>query len=88
MKAAERQSDEEFTGNVCSEIRDTLAKIKQLEERYKLGANDELVEAAGASVFAEGIKKRSRIDGEEHGKKKMGRGKTAASTGNVRLETY
>lgn len=32
LKATERQSDEEFTGNVCSEIRETLAKIKQLDE--------------------------------------------------------
>ena len=66
----------------------SVVKLGKLDERYKLGANEQLVEAAGASVLAEGIKKRSRIDGEEHGKKKMGRGKTAASTGNVRLETY
>ena len=46
------------------------------------------MEAAGASGFAEGIKKRSRIDGEKHRKKKRGRGKTAASTGNVMVETY
>ena len=43
--------------------------------------------APSASGVAEEIKKRSRIDGKEHGKKKRKRGKTTASTGNVNLES-
>lgn len=70
MKAAERQSDEESTENVSSEIEETLAKIKQRDERYKLDANEQLMGAAGASGVAEGIKKRSRIDGKEHGRRR------------------
>ena len=41
---------------------------------------------AGASGVAQGIKKRSRSDVEEHGKKKRNRGETTASTGNVKRE--
>ena len=50
-----------------------LGKIKQRDERYKLDANEQLMGAAGASSVTEGIKKRSRIDGEEHGKKERKR---------------
>ena len=32
LKAAERQSDEEFTGNVCSEIRETRRAIQTRSE--------------------------------------------------------
>ena len=38
-------------------------------KRYKLDANEQLMGATGAFGVAEEIKKRSRIDGEEHGKK-------------------
>ena len=87
-KALERQSDEESTGNVSSDIKETLSKIKQRHERYKLDANEhvQLMGAAGASDVGEGIKKRSRSDGEEQGKRKRKRGKTTASTARVKLE--
>ena len=40
--------------------------VKQRDERYKLDANEQLIGAASASGVAKGIKKRSRIYGEEH----------------------
>ena len=40
--------------------------VKQRDDRYKLDANEQLMRAASASGVAKGIKKRSRIDGEEN----------------------
>ena len=40
--------------------------VKQRDDRYKLDVNEQLMGAASASGVAKGIKKRSRIDGEEH----------------------
>ena len=40
--------------------------VKQRDDRYKLDANEQLMGAASASGVAKGIKKRSRIYGEEH----------------------
>ena len=40
--------------------------VKQRDDRYKLDAHEQLMGAASASGVAKGIKKRSRIDGEEH----------------------
>ena len=40
--------------------------VKQRDDRYKLDLNEQLMGAASASSVAKGIKKRSRIDREEH----------------------
>lgn len=44
--------------NVSSKIEETLANIKQRDDRYKLDANEQLTGAASASGVAKGIKKR------------------------------
>ena len=40
--------------------------VKQRDDRYKLDANEQLMGAASASGVVKGIKKKSRIYGEEH----------------------
>ena len=82
FRASEVSSIDNKCLNVSSEIEEILENIKpddftrqwetpgsqwvERDDRYKLDANEQLMGAASASGVAKGIKKRSRIDGEEH----------------------
>lgn len=84
-KRAAETSEEDCDEEIEDEMDEILGKIKQRDEKYWLDAAEQL-EKASASTVTEGIKRKSKSDREEQGKKKTKRGKGAASTATKKLE--
>lgn len=77
MKAANWQWDEESTGDVSSEIVETLAKIKEQEEWYKIDANEQLKGLLALLVRCCRMnQEKVKNDEEKQEKKKRNREKT------------
>lgn len=79
-----KSAGEESNADISDEMEEIVTKIKQRETKYRLDAAEQLQDASAPNIM-EGIKKRSRNEREESGKKKMKRGgKTPVTATNCK----